>query len=220
MRSEAAALHEAWFAGDGPLRGLRLSPSPRHTGWALGLVRSRTFGRPLGRPPGAAAEAGTSSGGDGGGGGGGGEAEAARGGAAGGAESGGGPVSLLMVPGVDLLNHSFRPNARFGVERGGGDGGGSRSGSGAGGGGTRLVVRASAAVAAGKELTISYGGGRPNSSLFASYGGRRARQRGRGGRRRAAGTGRQGWSSASGRLAGHEWPQRNDRPRFSRRPLL
>jgi hypothetical protein len=179
-------LHASYFAapgvfdggGGGLLSGLRLSDSPAATAWALGLVRSRTFGRvrPRGGPTDAAAAAGGP-------------------GAA-------GPVSLLMVPGVDLVNHSFDHNAELcseldtststgapaavdgpgstghisplgGASGGGGGGGGCSGGGGCGGGGLgglRLVVRALRAVAAGEELTISYGADKSNAVLFANYG--------------------------------------------------
>ncbi|KAI8475694.1 MAG: hypothetical protein J3K34DRAFT_456098 [Monoraphidium minutum] len=173
QRGDAAELHAATFGPDagGGLPDLRLSSGPRDTAWALGLVRSRTFGRVL-----------RASGGAGGGDA---AAQADSMDEDAGAE---GPVSLLMVPGIDLVNHSFDCNSRFEVvlDESGGGGGGSgggdaadAGGSGGGGGAAgadasawegRLVVRALRAVPAGEEVTISYGGGKRNITLLADYG--------------------------------------------------
>ncbi len=131
------------------LAELQLSEGVQTTAWALGLVRSRTFGRVLSRAGRQPAEQQ-------------GEEEEEE------------QVSLLMVPGADLVNHSFDHNSRFEVVLASEDGSSSDAAAVAAGAVTnqqlQLVIKALRPIAAGEEVTISYGADKSNLVLFANYG--------------------------------------------------
>jgi len=179
-REESNRIHNAYFSqsssqsgtcssissnGASPLAAqLHLSDSPAAVAWAMGLVRSRTFGRVLSD---AFAESSSDA-----------------------AESpqqqhqqqeeGDEPpaVSLLMVPGADLVNHSFDHNSKFEVVASHSSSSSSSSsqaqsgstGASSSGAELQLVVRALRQIPAGEEVTISYGQDKSNLVLLASYG--------------------------------------------------
>ncbi|KAF8057906.1 DEGP5 [Scenedesmus sp. PABB004] len=117
----------------------------RDAAWALGLVKSRTFGRPL--PAGASEQPPRA------------DSNKSSTAAAAAAELEPGDddearVVLLMVPWVDLLNHSPAPNCDFRVDWAAGC----------------FDVAAGARIRAGEEASISYGSNKSNLSLASCYG--------------------------------------------------